>query len=171
MTHLPKSDSLSTADLIEECSTACSRQSTTTSTSSVDQLMENTVAQYSAQLGEMAKLDDLCNDFCRRFSCEYTVLTVLLNYSASIRHRLHSDVLSTVAGESDEEDVEQLMQARGLTMAYMDNGQSVGVNGPKNHKNKPAIAAPVPRAAAAASNAKVQRELGFDSDLHWSPKQ
>lgn len=42
-------------------------------------------------------------------------------------------MLAWVAGESDDDDVEQLMQARGLTMAYMDNWLSVGVNGPRNH--------------------------------------
>lgn len=52
-----------------ECATACT-DTAATSPALVDELMSATVAQYSAQLDEMTKLNELCTDFCRRFSSE-----------------------------------------------------------------------------------------------------
>ena len=58
-----------TAALVLKCATACT-DTAATSPALVDELMSATVAQYSAQLDEMTKLNELCTDFCRRFSSE-----------------------------------------------------------------------------------------------------
>ena len=75
----------------------------------VDVFMMSTVRELRCQLSELARVDELCHDFCRRFTL-------------AIRQRLQTEILANCGGDSDCDDDNGEMSSAAMFSAA-DNGE------------------------------------------------